>query len=427
MVLILLSSGLSLLKGCAIERTIHGGMIDFKALYYDTRCLLQHSDPYKSGEPLRLYQAEGGRLWPEESGLQQNLMWYVYLPTTSIFIAPFAMLPYEIAHLLWRMLTAGSLILAAFLMWRLARKYSSGVSLFLICFILANCEVLIAVGNPIGVVVSLCVIAVWCFLENRLAWAGVLCLAASLAIKPHDVGFVWLYFLLAGGIYRKRALQTLLVTAVLGLAAILWVTPIAPDWVQELHSNHLVVSAPGEPSNPGPTNPAYGVFQAAPIDLQATISTFRDDPRIYNPVSYLVCGALLLAWFVHTLRVRFSPAHAWLALAAVVPLTMLVTYHRPYDAKLLLLAVPACAMLWAEGRQIRWLALLVTTAGIVLTSDIPLTFLSALTKASRISTAGLPAQMRPWVLMTPAPPILLAMGIFYLWIYLRYEPERAQP
>jgi len=31
---------------------------------------------------------------------------------------------------------------------------------------------------------------------------------------------------------------------------------------------------------------------------------------------------------------------------------MLVTYHRPFDAKLLLLAVPACAMLWAEGGRI---------------------------------------------------------------------------
>jgi hypothetical protein len=104
---------------------------------------------------------------------------------------------------------------------------------------------------------------------------------------------------------------------------------------------------------------------------------------------------------------------------------MLVTYHRPHDAKLLLLAVPACAMLWAEGRPIRWLALLVTSAGIVCTADIPLTILTDLVKAQRISAAGLPGEMRPWVLMTPAPPILLAMSIFYLWIYLRREPERA--
>jgi hypothetical protein len=424
MVLILLSSGISLLRGCAIERAIHGGMIDFKAIYYQTRCLLQHSDPYKEGEPLRVYLAEGGERPLPTEGLSENLTQDINLPTTSIFIAPFEMLPYGIAHLLWRILTAAGLILAAFLTWNLARKYSPGVSLFLICFLLANCEVLIAVGNSAGIAVSLCVVAVWCFLEEKFVWAGVLCLAASLAIKPHDAGLVWLYFLLAAGIYRKRALQTLLVTAILGLAAFLWVTPIAPNWMQELHSNIVAGQVPGGSCNPGPTNPFYGIGQITTIDLQSTISAFRDDPRIYNPVSYLVCGALLLVWSIRTLKVRFSPAHAWFALAAIVPLTMLVTYHRPYDAKLLLLTVPACAMLWAGGGPIAWFALLVNTAGIVSTSDIPLTILSALTRATRISTAGLPGQMRPFVLMQPAPLVLLAMGIFYLWIYLRREPER---
>jgi len=61
------------------------------------------------------------------------------------------------------------------------------------------------------------------------------------------------------------------------------------------------------------------------IDLQAAISIFRDDPRFYDPATYIVCGALLLAWSVRTLRSRPSKAGAWLALAAVVPLTMLVT------------------------------------------------------------------------------------------------------
>jgi cell division protein FtsW (lipid II flippase) len=75
------------------------------------------------------------------------------------------------------------------------------------------------------------------FLEERFVWAGILCLAISLAIKLHNAGQVWLYFLLAGGVYWKRALQTLLITAVLGLAAIAWVMPIAPHWMQELHSN----------------------------------------------------------------------------------------------------------------------------------------------------------------------------------------------
>jgi hypothetical protein len=294
----------------------------------------------------------------------------------------------------------------------------------LICFVLANTEAFFPFGNPVGIVISLCVVAVWCFLKDRFVWAGILCLAVSLAIKPHDAGLVWLYFLLTGGICRKRALQTLLVTAVLALAAIVWVTPIAPDWMHELHSNLLAVSAHGGISDPGPTgNNVRG--PSIIIDLQSVVAVFRDDPRIYNSVSYLVCGALLLVWAIRTLRSRFSQTSAWLALAVVVPLAMLVTYHRVYDAKLLLLAVPACAILWARGGPIRWLALLVSSAGMVFTADMPLTILRIFTDSLHVSTAGLSGQILTVVLMRPTQLALLAMGIFYLWIYLRREPERA--
>ena len=420
---ILLSCGLSVLWGFSMIRTSPNLMIDFKGVFYNTRCLFQHADPYKTGAPLRAYLAdEVGRPMPPD-GPRQVLMIDLYLPTASIFIAPFAMLPSETAQVLWTILGIGSFIFAAFLMWDSGASYAPVISCGLICFVLANNETLIPFGNIAGIVVSLCVVAVWCFLKDRFVWVGVLCFAAALAIKPHDAGLVWLYFLLAGGIYRKRALQTLAATAVLGLAAIAWVTPIAPRWLPELHSNLLVTSAHGGYSDPGPTA-VNGRRPGTIIDLQSAIAIFRDDPRIYNSVSYLVCGALLLVWAVRTLKVRFSRTHALLALAAVVPLTLLVTYHRPYDAKLLLLAVPACAILWAGGGLIRWLALLVTSAAIVFTADIPLTIFWILTKNLHISTAGLSGQIVRVVVMRPTQLALLAMGIFYLWIYLRREPER---
>jgi hypothetical protein len=411
--------GISVLWGCLLERASLDGMIDFKGTFYAARCLLQHSDPYKSGEPLRAYLAEQNDRPLPSDVLRQVLSQNLYLPTTFIFIAPFAMLPWGPAHLLWMMLSAGSLLLAAHLTWTRAARYSPFISGVFVCFILANCEAVLATGNTAGIVVGLCVVAVWCFLEERFVWAGILCLAFSFAIKPHDAGLVWCYFLLAGGIYRKRALQTLLVTAVLGLVAILWVTPVAPHWMQELHSNILMDQLPGGHGNPGPNSAASGSGPSMVINLQSVIYVFRSNPRIYNSVTYLVCGALLLIGLVRTLRSRFSQQGAWLALAAIVPITIVVTYHRPYDAKLLMLAVPACAMLWAEGRPIRWLALLVTTAGIVFTADIPLTILSILASALHVSTAGLSGQMLTVVLTRPTPLILLAMGIFYLWVYMR--------
>jgi hypothetical protein len=84
-------------------------------------------------------------------------------------------------------------------------------------------------------------------------------------------------------------------------------------------------------------------------------------------------------------------------------------------------------MLWAGGGSMRWFALLVTSAGIVFTGDIPLTVLRILTNNLHISTAGLFGQMLTVALMRPTELILLAMGIFYLWIYLQHEPVKGRP
>ena len=155
------------------------------------------------------------------------------------------------------------------------------------------------------------------------------------------------------------------------------------------------------------------------IDLQTVISVLRDDPRIYNPASYLVCGTLLLVWSVRTLRSRVSQHGIWLALAAIAALSMLPIYHRSYDAKLLLLTIPACAMLWAEGGPVAWIALLVNTAGIALTGDIPSAVLIIISNRLHVDTAGSLGKIMTVVLMRPAPLILLVMSVFYLWAYLR--------
>lgn len=423
---LLLSCGLSVSLGFFLERARPDFMLDFKGVFFDARCLLQHTDPYKPGEPLRVYLEEGKDSPTPTSDLRRTLTWYIYLPSASIFIAPFAMLALGPAQVLWMILTAVSLVLAGYLMWSLAENYAPVLSACLICLVLANTEVLFATGNPAGVAIGLCLVAVWCFLRDRFVWAGVLCFAVSLAIKPHDTGLVWLYFLLAGGVYRKRALQTLISTFVLSLPSILWVWHVSPNWMQEWRSNVMAFSAHGGVTDPGitPTNDSgLGMM----INLQTVISVFRDDPRLYNSVSYLICGTLLLVWAVVTLRSRPSSERAWLALAAIAALSMLPVYHRPYDAKLLLLAVPACAMLWAGGGSMRWFALMVTFSGLVFTADIPLIIFRTLTDNLHASSAGFSGQILTVVLTRPIPLILLMMGIFYLWIYLQRKPARSQP
>ena len=364
--LFLLGSLLFLAAGAFLAKSEFGAVVDFKGIYYDTRCLLQHIDPYVQGEPLRFYKAETGVSVPPFGALQPILALNAYLPTTFIFIAPFALLPWAVAYPLSDDSHPGQLPLGAFLMWDMGADYAPAISGALVAFCVVNNAGLFLNGNWAGVVIGFCAIAVWCFFKERFVAAGIFCLAVSLAIKPHEAGLLWMFFLLSGGVYRKRALQTLALTALLGVPAILWVWQVAPHWMQELHSNLAVVSAHGGLNDPGP-NGMSSRTGAMVIDLQSVVSVFWDDARIYNPASYLVCGALLLAWSIRTVRSRTSAAKGWLALAAIVPLTLLATYHRPYDSRLLLLSVPACAMLWAEGKLAGWLALLGSTAAIAMT------------------------------------------------------------
>lgn len=408
--------------GYQVRRNTHGllGMADFSVLYYGARCAVQHKDPYDPATVLREFNADGRTLPANPSlkrAMQIGVSTCIYLPSALLLAVPFAVLPWHLAQALWLFLTAILLTLAAFSMCDLGVDAGPVLSICLAGLILVNCELLLLGGNAAGFTVSLCVISAWCFLRARCAWAAVLLLAISLVVKPQDAGFIWLYFLPAGGMLRKRAMQTLAVVALLALCASVWVAPASPHWMREMRANINSEIVHGGISDAGPS----GSIQrgAGPIiDLQAAISVFRDDPHFYNPVSYLTVGFLILVWALVVLRKRATLRSALLALAAISALSLLPVYHRPYDAKILILTIPACAMLWQERGPARWVALGLTSAGIVVTSDIPLALSFALYHSLSISTSTLAGKMIT-VFMWPAPLVLFALGCFYLWAFLR--------
>jgi hypothetical protein len=416
--LLLLGSLTFIMLGAAFENASPVPMIDFKGLYYPARCLIQHCDPYKESEVLRVYQAEGADLATTAPRTRLISTQYVYQPTSFSVTVPFAMLPWGPAHFLWMALTFGSLIYASCLIWSFGANYAPIISGSLIGFLLANSELIVITGNAAGIAIGLCIIAVACFYLERFVLFGILCFAISLAIKPHDTGLVWLYFLLAGGVYRKRALQTLVTAIVFCLPSILWVWHVAPHWMQEMQATISAYSLRGGLSDPGPASTG-GHGLGMMVNLQVAISFFRDDPRIYNAVSYIIFALLLIVWAIVTLRFRPTPARTWLALAAIAPLTMLPFYHRQNDTLLLLLTVPACAMLWAEGRSIGRAAFLINTAGLVLTGFLPWLYFYNLTNKWNLPITQLSGQIMMAVQALPPPLILLMMSIFYLWAYVR--------
>jgi hypothetical protein len=424
---VLVCVGISAVWGTSITRS-GCAWIDFRAVYAGTRCLIHQHNPYNVSDLEREYLSEDGQHpqpSPFASLLQlQCITLYVNLPTTFVLVAPFAALSWGPAHILWMLVTGCIFALAILLMWNAGASHAPRVSTFLACVIAVNCETIFIGGNTAGIVVGLCGIAVWCFLQNRFVWIGVLCLGLSLAIKPHDAGLVWLYFVLAGGGHRKRALQSAAVTAVICLAAALWVSHVAPNWMHDWNANLATISAPGGINEPGPnavTTKDGSLYTI--VDLQGAISIFRDSPHFYNIVSYLFCGALLLVWSIWTLRTRLSVAKAWLALAAVVPLTLLINYHRLWDAKLVMLAIPACCLLWAEGGPRGKVAIWITSIAAFMTGEISLVLFGMVSGSLHVNTNGILAQAITVALFRPASLALLAMGVFYLWTYVGHAGQ----
>ena len=429
MILLSLGGMIFLSLGFLLESATPKSMNDFKASYYGAKCLLQHCDPYDRNNLTNLYLAEEGDRSSDSLNYRAIATTNVYLPPSLTLMAPFAFLHYGPAHVLWMAAIAASFLLASFLIWELGADYSPEISGCLVGFFLANSQLLIFTGNPAGIAVSLSIVAAWCFVRERFIPAGILCLATGLIVKPHDAGLIWLFFLLAGGAYRKRALQTLALVIAFAVPTVVWVTHLSPHWTQELSTNLLPLSAHGGMNDPGPASSgAHGL--AMITDLQTVVSVFWDDPRIYNLVSYLVCGPLLLAWMFVTFRNRTSTSRMWIGLAAIAALTMLPIYHRQYDAKLILLTVPACLLAWSRGGLAGRLALAINAVGFVVVGDLPWAMLLGVMKDHPGLHAGISARVLTMVEVFPVPLTLLAMGIFYLWLYIRWpsEPRRvAEP
>jgi hypothetical protein len=417
--LLLLGGALFLSLGLIMERAAAVTTIDFKVVYYSARCLLKHFDPYRESSLLQVYRAEGGDSPSDTAKIRRIEGNFMYLPTAFAFTLPFALLPFGAAHALWLTVTAASLLLAAFLMWNLAADHAPVASGGLLFLVLANSQNLLLLGNPAGIAVSLCVIAVWCFLKERCVLAGAICLAISLTLKPHDAGLVWLYFCLAGAVHRKRALQTLALTIALSVPTILWTAHVSPQWMQELQSNLSALSAHGNLNDPSlATSGARGLGMM--VNLQTVMSLFWDDPRIYNPASYLVGGTLVLVWTIIALKSPPRLPNSRLALAAIAAISMLPIYHRQQDLKLLLLTIPACAMLWSERSRTGRMALLVTATGILLTGDLFWIIFDRL--LPQLAETGFPGWAITAILVLMVPLALLVIGAFYLWIYARRAP-----
>jgi hypothetical protein len=400
---------------------------DFKIVYYASKAVLHHQDPYIRTTLYDLYRSD-----PAHQNESSKMPWNVittcmYLPTGVIAMVPLGLLPWHAARLLWELLNAGGFLFAAYLMWDAAAEWSPRIAGILMLLVLSGSAMALKVGNSGAIVIGLCAIAVWCFVRNRYIAAGVLCMAAALALKPQNAGFIWLYFLLASPVYRRHALKALGVVAVFGVVSLLWIRQVSPHWATELHNNVQATFGPGQMNSPDSPLIDPGVNGPIIVSLQTLTSLFWPDVRIYGPAAYLVLAPLLLIWIWWVLRRSQAGGAPWIELAAILPITILFGYHRQYDVGLLMIAVPTCALLSCHAPRIGRLAVGFTFAAALLANDLILHDIGNFSLSLRTNHSGFGRTLIYAVIGRPVPWAMLAMAVFHAWVLWRREPMATEP
>ena len=402
-----------------------GSALDFIPNYYSARCLMHHCDPYDESKVLQIYRAEDGERALNDTVERAVVTRYIYFPSAFAVMVPLAMFPWSTAYVLWTILSTFSLIVAGYLIWEVGAHNSPILCGALIGYLLANSEILVVLSNPSELAIGLCIIAVWCFIRERYIPAGVLSLAISLSLKPQNAGLICLYFLLAGGAFRKRAVQSLLLAALLSAPYMIWVSAVSPHWIHELRANLLAFSAHGGLNDPGPASKLANEL----IDMQVIFSRFDDRPAVYNLISILVFLPPFLVWTATTVRSSLSPERTAFALGAIAPLSLLPVYHHFYDSKLILLTLPALAILWKRRDRVSWTAVLLTCGAFFFTGDLSRWLFTHVWEGFHGAPGGPVEWILNSMLVFPPPLILLATGSFYLWIYWqssRHQHSSAQ-
>jgi hypothetical protein len=404
-----------------------GPGLDFQHSYISPRCLLEHRDPYKLADMLLVYQEHGGKIPPACCGDTESLlveMHYAYLPTIFAVTGLVAVFPIAAAFWIWTALAAGSFLIAAALIWEVGSSYSPRLTGALLCLFLLNSGTLICTGNPASLALSLGVIGAACILRERAVVPGLICLAAGLAMKPQNSGFIWLALVLLGGTSRKRALQSLGVLFVISLPWLVRTWQVAPQWPSEFRANVAALLGQGAVNDPGPA----AVLKRGTLtftNLQSVLSLIHDDPRFYNSASFAI-GALLLGILVFLIvRFKASAESRWILIASFSALTLLPVYHRQYDSKLLILTIPACALLWSRKDRLGKFALLVTCLGLLAASD--LVWAIYITLTADLHLTGITQRLYFLSRAVPVPCTIALVAVFYAFAFAQWSRQRQVP
>jgi alpha-1,2-mannosyltransferase len=256
-----------------------------------------------------------------------------------VLIAPFAVMPWPLAHYIW---TTANVAFLAITIWSIAlligfRMRQRRTWVFVIAASLfAPVHTTLHHGQTPLYVMALMLPA---FVIRSRATAGALLGLAS-ALKP-QIGLPGL----ALEIVRERWRTAIIAAITLGLVLAIAVLPMSLrgiGWFEQWQANLQASFATG------PTSfEAHNLQRYHMINLQYPLVALTEHARVSGIAAMIVCGLLAAVFFLPP-RQRMAGTPLVVSLSMVAVLTLMVAYHRFYDAVLLLIPLG-----WAIDRIAR--------------------------------------------------------------------------
>lgn len=300
---------------------------DFALPYAAARAWRSGDNPYDHGALDRIWLAAGGE--PERRPNRKTTP-SIYPPTTLILVAPLTFFSWKSARYILLLLNLALTLLVLKLLLPMANFAPGGwrASLFLaLAFGLAPLQTGMALGNLIIPAAALALLAVWAGSTKKEALSGIL-LALSLCLKPQIGAIFWLGYVLQRR--RRAAMIAIVISLVLAIFALGRLELSRIDWLNQWKSNYLESFSAGGTNSPTAANPSRHHL----LNLQWLLNTFLESGRQADLLTYAFVGIQLA---VLCLSQCASKRNEILLFSALIVLGLLSSYHRFYDATLLIL------------------------------------------------------------------------------------------
>ncbi len=432
----------------SVSQQSHQGLAwDFGLVYSLTRAWVIGANPYEMEGVSRAWLSSDGPRDADPS-LRRSPGILVYPPTTLAVLAPLGALAWSIASKLWLIANVAAMGLALAAAARVAGLRGIGLWGFLAAGVwLAPFATNMGVGQTAVVTLGLIGLGEWARFTGRHGpaeepltrgtwqskdhgqpeepvargtWVCGALLGLATAIKP-QMGLLFVVYE-AGRMRWKSAAGA---AAAVGLAAVVGAVRLQTTtanwwdyWRLNLH-NFTVM----EDGNPTRSNP---VTRHQVLNLHYPLHNFTDDRGLVQWLVYGIVGALCLAYFVVDWRRKREKGEGrgeLISLSMTGVVSLLVVYHRFYDAVLLVWPLALAVRLIVDGRQ-RW-------AGLTLLALCALFFVpGTVVMADAVKRGWVPAGIPDsWVWQNVAMPhetwAILAMAGLLVWIRARTRPEPA--